>query len=313
MCICSLPEDVYRAMEPQPQKSYKTIDNLKVNEGILDMTTTSQVAYCLKTEPSTRKSFKPEQKLKESALPFEGKSVYRQMYIPHPVQRESRKPKIPYRPSSAPFQAISTHQQDYKGDRSSAVQSCKVKATWEPRSTPFEGESEFQDKFQAWPVRPATSARKAAQYSQPEGDVELTSLAHNDFRGAPGCPAISARPIIKAWSKGKPFEAHSTTQDHFRAWEGAKRSKSMKSTPTRLPLSSFEGTTTFRAEFTPKKAEHITSFKPVQRILSQGAMESETIYRSTFKKYEVHPCPACLSHRSEGQVLSLGKNGYIRC
>lgn len=304
------PEDVYRAWKPQPQTSYKKADNLKVNNGTLDMTTTSRADYCQKTESSRRKSFKPEQKLTES-LPFDGKSVYEQMYVQHPVQSIRSKPKTPYKPSSAPFQAISIHRQDYKGDRSSAVQSCKVKATWEPRLTPFEGKSECQDKFQAWPVRCVTSIRKGGDYSPPEGDMELTSTAHMDFRGAPGSSATTARPSMKAWSKGEPFEARSTTQDHFRAWEGAKRGKSLKPVSTRPPLSAFEGTTTFRAEFTPKKGENMKSFKPVQRLQSPCTMECDTIYRSTFRKHEVEPCPASFSHRSEGQVLCLGRNGYI--
>ncbi|XP_062411636.1 stabilizer of axonemal microtubules 2-like [Sardina pilchardus] len=311
MDTLSIYNDVYRAWTPQPRTSYKKVDNLKVNEGRLDMTTTSKADYCHKTEPSRRKSFKPEQKTQMESLPFEGKSVYSQMYVPHTVEVIPPKPRIPYKPSSAPFQAISTHRRDYKGDRSSAVRSCKVKATWEPRSTPFEGKSECQDRFQVWPNRPVTSVHKAAEYSPPEGDMELTSTAHMDFSGAPGRPATTARPRVKAWSKGEPFEARSATQDHYRAWEGAKKVKSLKPVATRPPLSAFEGTTTFRAEFTPKKTDVIASCKPVQTVLDSCAMEHDTIYRSTYKKHEVQPCPAC--HLPEGHVLSLGKNGYILC
>lgn len=274
------------------------------------MTSTSRADYCQKTESSRRKSFKPEHKLMES-LPFEGKSVYHQMYVRHPVQSIPPKPKSPYKPSITPFQDISIHRQDYKGDRSSAVQSCKVKASWQPRSTPFEGKSECQDKFQAWPVRHVTSIRKAGAYSPPEGDMELTSTAHMDFRGARGCPATTARPSVKAWSKAEHFEARSTTQDHFRVWEGAKRGKSLKPVTTRLPLSAFADTSTFRAEFTPKKGENVTSFKPVQRLQSPCTMDCNTVYRSTFRKHEVQPCPACFNHGPEGHILCLGKNGHI--
>ncbi|XP_063074488.1 stabilizer of axonemal microtubules 2-like isoform X2 [Engraulis encrasicolus] len=308
--------DAYHAWEPQPKIPYKQVDNLKMNEGSIDMTTVFQADYRPK-ENCRRKSFKPEPKLMES-LPFEGKSVYSQMYVPHPVQQYLPKQKVPFRPSSAPFEATSVHRQDFTGERSSSpVKCCKVKGAWEPRSTPFDGKSECQEKFQAWTaaVRPSSCANKQATYSLPEtGDVELTSMTRRDFKGTPGRPASSARPSInKSPNRKKRFEARTTAQDDFIAWKDVEKSTSCKPKVARQPCAAFEGISTFQAAFTGKATEPAKSFKPVRSIMSPSTMDCDTVYRSTFKEQKAQPLPGIYSQRQEGQVVSLGKNGFVLC
>lgn len=258
-------------------------DNLKMNKGKFEGTTTFRADFCPKGPAEARESFKPTPEARET-LPFEGATNYKTQYVSHPVQTRQPREKPTYRPTSAPFNGVSTHRQDYRGLPAEAAKPIRAKVAWESSTATFEGISEFQDKYKAWPMVPR-HRHKAKEYCPPEGDMEFLTTAHAHYLGNNDCQRpLSARPAIQAWVMDRePFQARSTMKEDYRAWESVQRPPMVHTDELEKPKGNFENTTTFRSAYTPKTTSRTTSFKP-----SQKPMEEE----ATCTPKEITPCPA---------------------
>uniref|UniRef100_UPI003AACA7DD stabilizer of axonemal microtubules 2-like n=1 Tax=Centroberyx gerrardi TaxID=166262 RepID=UPI003AACA7DD len=310
MVFQSVYKDDFRAWNAHKLQPYRLCDNLKVNEGKFEMTTTSKDAYCHKNPVKVTDNFKPVPQMRES-LPFDSITNYRSQYVTHPVQPRKPREKPLYHPNSAPLSRVFTSHQDYKGLPTEPVKSFKPKVAWERNPAAFDGTSEFGDKFKTWPLGPKFH-HKAEEYSPPQVRMLFLSTTHGDYTAQECQRPKSARPPVQAWMKDKePFQARSTMKEDYKAWGTVRRSPIVHKEELERPKEAFEYTTTSRSEYTPKTAQRAVSCKPTPKPLSPKPMLDETtVYRSSYTAKEIPRCPVRNGPPPGFEYNSVGVDGH---
>ncbi|XP_029931599.1 stabilizer of axonemal microtubules 1-like [Myripristis murdjan] len=302
----SVYKDDFRPWNVQRRQPYRLCDNLKLNKGTFETTTTSKDSYSHKHLVNITENFKPVPQIKETH-PFDSTTNCRSQYVTFPVQLRKPRDNPAYQPNSTPLTRVIGSHEDYKHLPTEPAKSFKPKVSWARNPTVFEATSEFSDKFKTWPLG-TKFHHKPEEYRPPEGRMAFLSTTHADYTVHEGQRSKSARPPIQTWVKDKgPFKAKSIMKEDYKIWSAMRRSPIIHKEEWEIPRGAFEKTTTSRSAYTPKTVHRAVSCKPAPRPPSpKSLLEKTTVYRSSYTAKEMPRCPvqchasAGIQHKSTG-------------
>ena len=254
-------------------------------------------------------SLKPPQTPKLSTDPFDGRSCYRQCFVPQPIPARYQHTKEVYTPSPDKFSGLSTYTKDFPGHTGKMpAPSMKPPQKKVASDSPFDGATESRLSYRSWDL-PPKHFRPPTVYSPPTETFAKHSTFKADYPDygrteliKPICP----QPRAKV-EEDTPFRPVTTQRADFQLWDP---SKMQRSTPIRQrgnyepSTEKFSAVSTCRDHYRGTPGVCATSTKPVlQPHVTTEEMGSDTTYRDSFSGSGFTPCPATnLSKNMEGSA-----------
>lgn len=243
-------------------------------------------------------SLKPPQTPKLSTDPFDGKSCYRQCFMPQPIPARYQHTKEVYKPSTEQFTGSSTYTKDFPGHTGKIpAPSMKPPQKKVASDSPFDGVTESRLSYRSWDL-PPKHFRPPTVYSPPKEVFAKQSTFKADYPDYGHTELTKAiRPQPRARDKDDAvFRPITTQRADFQLWDP---SAVQRSTPIRQggnyepSTEKFSAISTCRDHYQGTPGIRAPSTKPVlQPHMTTEVIESNTTYRDSFASSGFTPCPA---------------------
>ncbi|XP_027017778.1 stabilizer of axonemal microtubules 2 [Tachysurus fulvidraco] len=240
-----------------------------------------------------RESFKPETLTKLSDAPFDGVTSNQLDYVPHPLDLHLVKAPLEYKPSDQPFQDLTTHRHDFQGLPGQMPKSCKPEYSRISYDTPFQSSTEFRDRFQPWDTSPPHLHKAVHKYLSPTEPMDMTTTTGTTYIEHHIQPFIPVRPKSRPTCSSEPFDGTTTMKEDFQHWKAHRQELIRQPQEIHRGSGKMEDTTTFKAHFIQHQLQPNISCKPdTAPLRCEEPFDGDTTYRIEFTPKKISVCPA---------------------
>ncbi|KAK6188981.1 hypothetical protein SNE40_005044 [Patella caerulea] len=241
-----------------------------------------------------RQSMKPQEAVKASDIPFDGKTGYRDYYVKHPLEARKAKEQAKYKPSGIPFDGLSTFRRDYTGPPGEKTQSCKPANLAFQSDAPLEDMTTFKNDYRRWATeRP--HFHDPDTYKRPEGDMDMNTTHLLAYKAHPLQKHMTKRPCSATGLRPGTFDGTTNYSMDFKQWDMGQRSRPTMKPDYNPNTAPFEGLPTYKAHYIKHPVNPMKSCKPDNSAFqSDATFDDGTMYRMDYTPKKIDPCPVTI-------------------
>ena len=237
--------------------------------------------YTDKKEPP-RATLKPSELDWTSRMPFDDKTAYRGDFVKHPLSKKLQRERQKWQPPVSKLDDSTNYKSDFTNKQQPVRMPCQPDRQAVRSDVPFDGNTTQRGDFQKWDAQPPDSC-KPKEYIKPLGDIDLTTTNRNDYTKKP-----VDHNIVKHMQKRQiPGQFHGKTgyKDDYQDWPRDRVQHAHKE-QYNPPEEPFQGSSTYRDNYTDKKEPPRATLKPSELDwTSQMPFDDKTAYRGDFVKH----------------------------
>lgn len=232
---------------------------------------------------------KPDAATKLSNDPFDSNTLYKQVYVPHPLEARSKREQQKYTKPEGNFDGISSYQHDYIEKFADKMPSAKPAYHPTKSDRPFSGKTVHRETYRPWELPVNRGIRHPPAIKLPSSKFDHKTTFQNDYQGHKGRGREPIKPPEPALSVGNGDFANETTTRHDYTKKNALPEKSAKPPQQVLRHTDpFDHRSTFQHTYQWPNGRPADSCKPEEMTrCSSQPLDSDTTHRITYRPWDL--------------------------